>query len=142
MKAIAGKKLETKPEIKSATNNKKENKDRKVSTPKGKSKINMKDKSVKDSVNLSRTLTTKKNIKSVDAKAPKKSNKEELEKAKKEKEEKLKEEKAKKEKERKEKEEKSKEEKAKKEKERKEKEEKLKEEKAKKKKKEKKKRLN
>ena len=121
MKVIAGKKLETKPEIKSATNNKKENKDRKVSTPKGKSKINMKDKSVKDSVNLSRTLTTKKNIKSVDAKAPKKSNKEELEKAKKEKEEKLKEEKAKKEKERKEKEEKLKEEKAKKEKERKEK---------------------
>ena len=98
MKAIAVKKPETKPEIKSATNNKKENKDRKVSTPKGKSKINMKDKSVKDSVNLSRTLTTKKNIKSVDAKAPKKSNKEELEKAKKEKEEKLKEEKAKKEK--------------------------------------------
>ena len=30
MKVIAGKKLETKPEIKSATNNKKENKDRKV----------------------------------------------------------------------------------------------------------------
>ena len=72
MKVIAGKKLETKPEIKSAANNKKENKDRKVSTPKGKSKINMKDKSVKDSVNLSRTLTTKKILNQSTQKHPKK----------------------------------------------------------------------
>ena len=89
----------------STADNKKE--PRKVSTPKGKTKLEMKE---KNNINLSRTLTTKQNndlAKSVSEKPNKKpNNKEEKEKAKKEKEEKLKEDKTKKDKEKKEKEEK------------------------------------
>ena len=67
--------------------------DRKVSTPKGKSKIEIKEKNIKENNNLSRTLTTKGNkngLKTSDKKEKEekiKEDKEKKEKAKKEKEE-------------------------------------------------------